>query len=250
MLEMRVLDRGENSGFTNMAIDEAIAMHAQEIGPTLSVYCWKPKTVTIGYFQGMTNEVDVEQCKIRGIDCIRRVTGGGAVFHDTELTYSFICTVESGIVSRNILESYKQICNGLIFSLKELGIESQFAGINDIVSNGKKISGNAQTRKNLAVLQHGTLLLDVDVETMFALLKVPNEKIRDKLISDVKQRVTSVKQILGREVNFNEAKSAVFKGFEKAFDAKLVPGKLQDCELADAEKIKQRILSDEWNFMR
>jgi lipoate-protein ligase A len=142
MLEIRFLDRGENSGFDNMAIDEAIAKNCGKLGmPTLSVYSWNPKTVTIGYFQSMGNEVDVEKCKSRGIDCIRRVTGGGAVFHDSELTYSFICTEQSEIVNKNILESYKQICNGLIFGLSELGIESQFAGINDVISGGKKISG-------------------------------------------------------------------------------------------------------------
>ncbi|MFH1784986.1 MAG: lipoate--protein ligase family protein [Candidatus Micrarchaeota archaeon] len=248
---IRLLDRSRNSGFVNMAMDEAIALNAHKTNiPTLSIYSWEPPTVTIGYFQSMNAEVDVDRCKSLGIDCIRRITGGGAVFHDKELTYSFVCTESSGTVSKDILESYKQICAGVIGGLSNLGIESQFAGINDIITNGKKISGNAQTRRHKSVLQHGTLLLDVDVEKMFSLLKVPNEKIRDKLVSDVKQRVCSVKSVLGRDIEFEETKNAVIKGFGTAFKTEVTPGELSKKELEDAEIVMRRIRSTDWNFSR
>lgn len=248
---IRLLDRSKNSGFMNMAIDEAIAINAHETKiPTLSFYSWEPATVTIGYFQSMNAEVDIEKCKIQGIDFIRRITGGGAVFHDKEITYSFVCTEDSGVVSKDILESYRQICSGVIHGLENLGVQSQFAGINDIVTNGKKVSGNAQTRRHKAVLQHGTVLLDVDVERMFSILKVPNEKMRDKIISNVKERVCSVKSILGREVEYEEAKKSMVIGFEKAFKTEIKPGKLTEKERMDAEIAIKRIKSNEWNFSR
>ncbi|MFC1691608.1 biotin/lipoate A/B protein ligase family protein, partial [Nanoarchaeota archaeon] len=113
------------------------------------------------------------------------------------------------------------------------------------------ISGNAQTRREHCVLQHGTLLLGVDVDKMFSLLKVPNEKIRDKMISTVKERVTSVKDQLGREIEFSEISQALIEGFEKALNIKLEKGQLSQSELEMAEKIAQDKYSNkDWNFKR
>ena len=92
--------------------------------------------------------------------------------------------------------------------LDNIGIESQYIPINDIIADGRKISGNAQTRKQKTVLQHGTVLMNVDVDEMFSLLKVPNEKIKDKLIEDVKQRVTSIQHILKNDIEFDELADA------------------------------------------
>jgi lipoate---protein ligase len=101
------------------------------------------------------------------------MTGGGAVLHDSELTYSFI-TRE---YPQNILESYRMICDPIINCLVNLGFnEVKFAALNDVVVDGKKVSGNAQTRKEGILLQHGTILLDVDPEKMFTLLKVPKKR--------------------------------------------------------------------------
>lgn len=251
-MEFRFIKDSFHDAFTNMAIDEAIMKNCEKFGkPTIRFYCWKPPAISIGYFQSLQEEVDLEKCRELGIDFVRRITGGGAVFHDCELTYSFACTESSNIVSKNILESYRQICNGLILGFKELGLEAKFVPLNDIVVNGKKVSGNAQTRREKCILQHGTILLKVDVEKMFSLLKVPNEKLKGKLIEDVKQRVTSVEKELGKEISFEQMAVAMKRGFEKAFDAKLTEGKLDSEELKLAEKIKTGQFSKkEWNFKR
>jgi len=152
------------------------------------LYGWKPSAVSIGYFQGLEEEVDLAVAQKEGVSVVRRITGGGAVFHDAELTYSFV-TRE---FEENILDSYRQICGAVLSGLKTIGIEGQFAPLNDLILGGKKFSGNAQTRKNGVLLQHGTILLDVDVDRMFSLLKVPSEKMRDKIVSDVKMRVTGI----------------------------------------------------------
>jgi len=178
-------------------------------------------------------------------------SGGGAVFHDSELTYSFACSEDSNIVPKNILESYQKICNGLILGFKEIELEAKFVPLNDIAMNGKKISGNAQTRREKVVLQHGTILLKVDVDKMFSILKVPNEKLKGKMIENVKQRVTSVEKEFGKEFSFEDCALAMKLGFQKAFNANLVNGELSKEELKLAEQIKKEQFSKkEWNFKR
>jgi lipoate-protein ligase A len=154
-------------------------------------------------------------------------------------------------ISKNIMKSYWRICGAVMKGLRYLGIESEYVPINDIVVGGRKISGNAQTRKLATVLQHGTVLMDVDVDKMFSVLNVPNEKIKDKLIADVKQRVTSMKHLLGKEINFEEVASAMKKGFEEEFRVELVEEDLSDEELALAKRFEKECFSArEWNYRR
>ena len=247
-----IVDRLPKDAFTNMAIDEAICkMHYLIKKPTVRFYSWKPAAISIGYFQGLTEEVDTKKCSELCIDVVRRITGGGAVFHDAELTYSFVCSEESGLVSKNILESYKKICNSLILGFKELGLNAMFVPLNDIIANGKKISGNAQTRKEKNVLQHGTILIGVDVDKMFSLLLVPYEKLKGKMIENVKQRVTSVENELKRNVSFEEIANAMKKGFEENFGVELIEEELSEEEKNLAAKIREeRFSKEEWNYKR
>jgi len=236
-----------------MGIDESILKHVSEgkSPPTIRFYAWKPPAVSIGYFQGIEEEIDLPACSRMGVDYVRRITGGGAVYHDQELTYSFIAPESSKLVSDDILESYKTICGGIIHGLRILGVESEFAPLNDIVSGGKKISGNAQTRRMNCVLQHGTVLLGVDVDRMFSLLKVPSEKVRDKMIQNVKERVTSVNHSLGREVGFEEAGKALRDGFRNALEISLEDCRLSPSEIDYANKLaKEKYSSRQWNFKR
>jgi lipoate-protein ligase A len=248
IMEFRLLLTGDNNAAMNMAIDEAI-MRAQI--PTLRLYGWDPLAVSIGYFQGIEQEVDVGRCGELGVDVVRRMTGGGAVFHDREVTYSFIVPEGLNLVSRDILASYGQICNGVILGLRRLGLSAEFKPINDIVVNKKKISGNAQTRKNGMVLQHGTILLDVDVKRMFSVLKVPDEKIRDKMITAVEDRVTSLNDELRADVDIKKVQDALVLGFKEALNLTLKPGMLSESEKKEAENLyKTKYSTREWNYMR
>jgi lipoate-protein ligase A len=251
--EWRLLKTGFDTAFSNMAIDRAILVANSQckVLPTVRLYGWKPAAISIGYFQSLEDEVDLLACRKFGVDYVRRITGGGAVFHDKELTYSIVIPESHLQIPRNIMESYGKICGAIMKGLCELGIESIYAPINDIVTNGKKISGNAQTRKMKTVLQHGTVLMDVDVDKMFSLLKVPNEKIKDKLIADVKQRVTSIKHVLGSAVDFEEVAEAMKIGFEEEFNVDLVEGNLIDEEKKLARKFDMECFSTkEWNCRR
>ena len=237
--EWRLLITEDNSAFKNMAMDRAVLVENSNgnVPPTVRFYTWKPSAISIGYFQSLQDEVDLEKCNMIGVDCVRRITGGGAVFHENELTYSIVIPESHSQIPKNILDSYGRICGAIIKGLKQLDIESQYYPINDIITDGKKISGNAQTRKLKTVLQHGTVLLDVDVEKMFTILKVPDEKIKDKLISDVRKRVTSVKNILGKDVSFIDSAEAMKIGFEKEFNVELVKGKLTKKERSEEHTV-------------
>lgn len=192
-MKWRVIPFAVHNCAMNMAIDEAIQESVAMGGPpTIRFYRWNPSAVSIGYFQCLHDEVDVEKCNAKGIGIVRRRTGGGAVFHDYEgeITYSLIAP--EPMYSSDISKSYVEICGMIVDGLKRIGIEAAFHPINDILVGHQKISGNAQTRRGGVLLQHGTILYDADVDLMFDVLKVRDLKIRDKIISNVKERIVRV----------------------------------------------------------
>ena len=249
----RLLETGLGRASFNMGLDEAIlgSVATGRSLPTLRLYGWKPSAISLGFFQGALDEVDIEACASEGVDIVRRITGGGAVFHDDEVTYSIVIPEGHTLAPSSILESYSLICSGIIRGLESLGLRPEFAPINDILCGGRKISGNAQTRRSTCLLQHGTILLKVDVERMFSLLKVPKEKALGRQISDAKARVTSLETALGREIGYEEASVALAGGFATALDLDLVPGLPTADELAQAEMlVADKFSTDEWTFRR
>lgn len=248
-MKFRMIRSQPFSAAINMALDEAIVegIVAGTSPPTIRFYTWNPSAISIGYFQGLQNEVSLEMCRKHKVDYVRRVTGGGAVYHDIggEITYSILGPIL--LFPKEILKSYELICGHLVDALNELGMAAKFSPINDVIVNDKKISGSAQTRKKGILLQHGTVLYKVDVDRMFSLLTVGQEKIADKLIKSVKKRVTSV-------VNESEAtKEQLADALEKAFskDREIEYGTYSEKELERAEELaKTKYSSDEWNGMR
>lgn len=235
------------NAYTNMALDEAI-MESVRKGyslPTIRFYGWLPSAVSIGIFQGIKNEVHLEETKKANVDVVRRLTGGGAVYHDVqgEVTYSLIAPLE--LFPANIIESYRVICNDIIDALAQLGITAEFSPINDILVNGQKISGNAQTRRNGILLQHGTILYSVDVAKMFTYLNVSDQKVSDKLIKSVQKRVTSV--VDQSSNNIDDLKKALISGFKRNRDVKF--DDYSEIEKKRAEElVKERFGNDLWTF--
>lgn len=239
--KIRIVETGFNPAAQNMAIDEALIESVGEV-PILRIYGWRPAAVSIGYFQSMNEEVDFTKCREIGVDIVRRLTGGGAVLHEYELTYSFI----SRRYPQNIVESYKWICDAIVISIKRLGFDASFVPLNDIVIAGKKVSGNAQTRRKGVLLQHGTILLGVDVNKMFSVLKVPSEKLRDKIIKDVKERVTSL-----AGTTYDNMATSLKTSFAAKFEAKLIDDTLSTEEISHAMWLAERkYSSNEWNLRR
>ena len=236
-----------------MGLDEAIlnAVSEGRQPPTLRLYGWAPAAVTLGYFQGLSDEVDQDACARAGVDVIRRVTGGGAVFHDEELTYSVVIPEGHPLARPDILDSYRVLCAGILEGLSRLGLEAEFVPLNDILVGGKKVSGNAQTRKRGCILQHGTVLLDADVDRMFSLLKVPSEKLKGKLIADVKERVTGIRSQLGRDVGLEEAVRVFAAGFAAALGVDFRSEKPSPEETAEGERIaREKYASEAWSAKR
>ena len=233
-----------------MALDEALLRLNEE--PVFRTYSWDPSAVSIGYFQSIEEEVDLEEAERIGVDVVRRITGGGAVFHDRdgEVTYSIVLPYEHPSVTESAKDSYKVLCGGIVEALKILGIDAEFAGINDVVVGGKKISGSAQTRKKWGVLQHGTLLYNLRPEVMFSLLRVPNEKIRDKMIANIYERVTSLKH-LGLDVSRKDVEDALVKGFSQVLGEKIEESEPTKEEIELAKKLmREKYGTREWNFRR
>lgn len=241
--KIRILETGHNSAAWNMALDEVLLMNCAnnyyDSLPVLRIYGWKPPAISIGYFQSMDEEVDTKKCKETNIDIVRRITGGGAVLHESELTYSFI----TKLYPANILESYNLICDPVILCINKLGfINAKFVPLNDIIVEGKKVSGNAQTRRNNTLLQHGTILLDVDVEKMFSVLKVSSEKAKGKMINDVKARV------MGLNKSFEQVAYNLIESFREKFCAQIIVDTLTTDEMEKTKKLSsEKYSSDLWN---
>lgn len=248
-MKWRVVPLHTTSAAMAMAIDEAVSesVAAGRSPPTMRFWRWSPSAVSIGYFQGIEDEVSLDACRSSGVDVVRRRTGGGAVYHDYdgEVTYSVIGP-QSEFPS-GIRESYGEICGWVVKGLAELGIEASFVPINDIIVGQRKISGNAQTRREGVLLQHGTILYDLDVEKMFSLLKISKEKISDKMIQSVKDRVTRVLDY--KIVSIEELYRALLKGFTE--DKEFSIGSLTTDEIRRARELAETKYSDKkWNFMR
>jgi len=241
----------------NMAIDEAIlwARIAGKVPNTLRFFRWQPSTVTIGRFQEIRKEVLVQNCKRHGIDIVRRISGGGAVYqdYDGEITYSAtVATQDLG--TADVFVAYNMICKGLIEAIKILGINADFnpgdpKNCPNVTANGRKISGSAQSHKSGVLLQHGTFLVKVDLNKMFAFLNVPWAKTCMEVVSVAEKKITSITQELRSNVSIKEAYEALVIGFEKALGIVLEKDELISHEQKLAEKLcKEKYSTDEWNF--
>jgi len=240
-----------------MAIDEAILNAKIEnfVPNTIRFYQWKPSAVSIGKFQDTEKQVHLDNCRKHNVDVVRRITGGGTVYHDTEdeITYSVIANKED-LKAKDITAVYAKIYAGLAEAIKILGITADFNEGNaktcpNLTVNGKKISGSAQSHKRGVVLQHGTLLLDVDLEKMFTFLRVPWANTCIEIINVAKRKHTSLKKELGKNVSIWEAYQALIEGFQKALNIQLANSELTPYEHELAEELyREKYTSDEWNL--
>ena len=253
----RLLKLETYNAFRNMAIDEAILNAKIEnfVPNTIRFYQWKPSAVSIGKFQDTEKQVHLDNCRKHNVDVVRRITGGGTVYHDTEdeITYSVIANKED-LKAKDITAVYAKIYAGLAEAIKILGITADFNEGNaktcpNLTVNGKKISGSAQSHKRGVVLQHGTLLLDVDLEKMFTFLRVPWANTLMEIINVAKHKITSLKKELGKDVSVREAYQALIDGFQKALNIQLASGELTSYEHELAEKLhREKYTTDEWNL--
>lgn len=214
-----------------MSIDEELLNRAQteNAAPVLRFYTWDPPAVSLGRFQKLEEAVDATACRRRGFDIVRRPTGGRAVLHKAELTYSVIARVDNPLFPPDVLGTYKVIAEGLLAGLANLGIKAEMVSKAgrlghlveknsknpscfsspswyEIVVNGKKIIGSAQRRLSNAFLQHGSILIDYDPALE-----------AEVICGGGSDRVTSIRQESRREVSCDEVKRAMLSGFSRMF---------------------------------
>lgn len=264
----RFIDTGENNGAMNMAIDEAL-LEAQEkygLSPAIRVYKFVPPTLSIGYFQSMKKEVDIETCKKRGFDFVRRPTGGKAVLHDKELTYSVTIAHPHKIIEMSLLDSFKFLSDGIIKAIEMLGGKAYYSKyedndkfspscfvhptFSDILMNGKKVVGSAQMRNKIGLLQHGSILYEVSIEDIFACFNMSEDK-RGKTIELGRERISSLSFEIGRKITFEDVKAALRKGMEEILKDEIVESTLSGEEIEISQFLyKNKYNTLEWNFMR
>ncbi|MHA1424356.1 MAG: lipoate--protein ligase family protein [Candidatus Helarchaeota archaeon] len=253
-MDWRFIDLEVHDGYMNMAIDEAIleARIKEEVPNTFRLYRWWPSCASIGRNQSMKHEIDIEGCKALGVDYVRRITGGGAVYHDYEgeITYSIIAKKEN-FLPMDIDETFRVLCKGIIVALGDFGLTAEH-GVHhcpSIFVKGRKISGNAQTIKKNVVLQHGTILLRYDAERMYSILRVKFAGKKQKVVSSVYQKVTTIEQELQKEYDYNKVKNALVEGYQKALGMNFKRGTLTESERDRADALaKNKYRTDEWNF--
>jgi len=254
----RLLGLGVHDAFMNMAVDEAIltARIEDRVPNTLRLYRWRPSAVSIGYFQDAEKEANLEACRNSGVDVVRRPTGGGAVYHafEGEITYSIIVN-ERDLGLPDTVAGYQKLCGGIIYALDRLGVKAEFSSGSsrecpNILVAGRKISGNAQLRRRGTILQHGTVLANLNLEEMFTFLRVPWAKSLREVVQVAERKHTSLRQVLNSEISFDAVSEALIQGFGKALQAQFVQGELTPFEAETAEKLYGKYRSDEWNLHR
>ncbi len=257
-------------GATNMAIDEAIlqALANGPGAPTLRFFQWEPPCLSLGYNQHW-QEVDGAACRRLGYTWTRRPTGGKAILHTDEVTYSLIIPQNDPRIQGGIVESYRILSCGLLSGLENLGVRARQANNEgaeadsrrgkggpvcfdtpsryEITWQGKKLIGSAQLRRRGVVLQHGTLPLYGDLNRILDTLNFTTEE-RALQAELLLQRATTLAQVLGKELSFAEVTAALSAGFAKQLNLTLreLPLTNQELGLADQLRVEQ-YANDSWN---
>jgi lipoate-protein ligase A len=222
----------------NMALDEAVleSVTAGNAPPTLRLYAWKPACLSIGYAQPLA-QADLPRLQQNGWGLVRRPTGGRAILHIDELTYSISLPLTYPHMQGGVLESYHYLSTGLVTCLRLLGLEVQIQpeiqnGPTDranpvcfeipssyeITIRGKKIVGSAQVRRKGALLQHGSLPLKGDIGRICLALAYQGEEQRRQAIVRARQRATNIEHSLGKCITWGQAAEAMRSGFSQALN--------------------------------
>ena len=251
-----------------MAVDEALleAVRCGDSGPVLRLYAWAPPCLSLGYGQKWT-EADPVRLAERGWGLVRRPTGGRAILHTDELTYSITLPEGHPLAQGDILDSYRRISQALLAGLQSLGLETQAerraerrvqpAGpvcfetpshYEVTTPDGRKVIGSAQTRRRGGVLQHGTIPLHGDLGRICDALAFDDEMTRQRAREAVHRRAATLAEALGGQVlDWQTAADAIVRGFETAFELEFVPGDLTSAETEQAARLAETVYgSDAW----
>jgi lipoate-protein ligase A len=247
----RLLDTEPRSAAENMALDEVVlTARGKNIVPnTLRYLQFTPSCTLVGYHQSVEQEIRVPYCQEHGIEINRRLTGGGGLFWDeSQLGWEIYAAQGDPRFPRRADALYERICQGAVRGLDKLGVHASFRPKNDIEVNGRKISGTGGTSLDGAFLFQGSLLVDFDVDTMLRALRIPTEKLKDKEIASVRERVTCLAWELDTLPPLSQIKAALAEGFSEVFGVRLAPGPLTAYEAQSLTERLPSFQSDDWIY--
>jgi len=254
-----------------MAVDEAImeSVEAQTVPPTLRIYGWSPPAVSLGRFQQVDQQVDTAALHQRGWGLVRRPTGGRAILHDDEVTYS-VCVSQDQIEDGcSVIRSYRCLSRGIQSGLELLGVEAELGGESsavggkgsghqqsaicfshstraDMVAAGRKIVGSAQVRRNGIILQHGSVPIMLDISDHRAVMPGSGAANEAQTLNEA---AIGVSDLLGRQVTYQQLAEALVAGFSQALAVELQAGELSAQEQARAEHLSvHKYGTEAWNL--
>lgn len=262
MNNWRFINTGAKNGFLNMAIDEVLATRTvpKDNWSIFRVYQWRPYAISLGYNQN-PEDLDLEKCRQDHIDVVRRPTGGRAVLHAEEITYSIIVPKNSDFYSKEILITYNRINKGILQGLQLLGVKAELvehataekkSRVKDsipcfsrsakfeIAYEGKKLVGSAQRRYENSILQHGSILVGTYHLRVADYIKGLKGARAERFRQALAEKTISISQILSAPVNYDRIVWALKTGFQQCFDIHFFEGQLTPQEYAEAQKLAKK----------
>lgn len=264
-----------NNPYYNMAVDEALMNFVSrgEIDPVIRFYTWDPATLSIGYFQKLSKEIDIEKVKEKGFGLVRRATGGRGVLHDKELTYSVIVPESHPNMPKTVTEAYRVISEGLLEGFKSLGFDAYFSipktkeerdklktprssvcfdapSWYELVVEDRKIAGSAQTRQKGIILQHGSILQDIDVDELFDMFIYRNDRLKDKMKAAFTDKAVAINDLSDKYITIEEMETAFYEGFKKGLDIEYKPLEFTEEQLAEIKQLEEKYKSEEWTYRK
>lgn len=266
----RLIKSPASSAAYNMALDEALLSTTtqKKALPTLRLYSWRVPSLSLGYAQPAA-DVDLAEITKHGWQLVRRPTGGKAILHTDELTYSITAPLDEPLVAGTLLESYQRISRALQSALNLLETVTNADNIAELPSqsskkepvcfqtpsnyeitwNGKKLIGSAQARKLGGVLQHGSLPLFGDLSRITQVLAYPSQFEREYAAKKTLAQATTLELAAGRTISWDQAAEAVIQSFSAEFGISFIPGQPTQDELALADELMQtKYESESWNL--
>jgi lipoyl(octanoyl) transferase len=265
MRQHRLIYDLPTEGQQNMAIDEAIlsAIITGDSPPTLRLYGWEPPCLSLGYAQPWA-DVDIDRLAMLGWGLVRRATGGRAILHTDELTYSLALPEDHPLAEGSIVESYRRISRALLVAMERLGLHPQAdrraernptsgpvcfetpSHYEITTGDQRKLVGSAQVRRKGGILQHGSLPLYGDVTRICDALVFTDDDARQAAREKVRRRAATLADALGGHViAWEEAAQAVAAGFSEVFELELIPGQLSEAERAHADRLVKTVYGSE-----
>ncbi len=262
----RLIQSQADSGPWNMAVDETIfeASTRGDVLPTLRLYAWDPACLSLGHAQPVT-DVDEARLQANGWDLVRRPTGGRAILHTDELTYSVTGPQDEPILAGEIMSSYRRLSSAILAAVEQIGVGVQalpqdktnnatpepvcfeIPSSYEITYNNKKLVGSAQARRKGGVLQHGTLPLVGDLARITQVLAFPDETSRTLAAERLLKRATTVQSALGKTISWQQAAEAFIQAFSEVLNLDLVPGQLTEDEISRAgQLLQEKYANPEW----